>query len=130
MKVLGIESACEETGVALIDSKKGLLAHAIHTQIDMHRAYGGVVPELASRDHIRRAIALTNQVLNEAGVAKEQLDAIAVTEGPGLAGALLVGISVAHAIGYALDTCFQPAFRIRNRTFLLLHFWSQAATHS
>ncbi len=102
MKVLGIESSCDETGVALIDSEKGLLAHAIHTQIDMHRAYGGVVPELASRDHIRRTIALTDQVLEEAGVKKDSLDAIAVTEGPGLAGALLVGISVAHAIGYAL----------------------------
>ena len=98
MKVLGIESSCDETGVALIDSEKGLLAHAIHTQIDMHRAYGGVVPELASRDHIRRAIALTDQVLEKAGVAKEELDAVAITEGPGLAGALLVGISVAHAI--------------------------------
>lgn len=63
MKVLGIESSCDETGVALIDSDKGLLAHAIHTQIDMHRAYGGVVPELASRDHIRRAIVLTDKVL-------------------------------------------------------------------
>ncbi len=102
MKVLGIESSCDETGVALIDSEKGLLAHAIHTQIDMHRAYGGVVPELASRDHIRRAIVLANQVLEKAQVSKKELDAIAVTEGPGLAGALLVGISVAHAIGYAL----------------------------
>lgn len=102
MKVLGIESSCDETGVALIDSEKGILAHAIHTQIDMHRAYGGVVPELASRDHIRRAIVLIDQVLDKAHVAKEALDAVAVTEGPGLAGALLVGISVAHAIGYAL----------------------------
>ena len=102
MKVLGIESSCDETGVALIDSDKGLLAHAIHTQIDMHRAYGGVVPELASRDHIRRAIALTDQVMAEAGLTRKDLDAIAVTEGPGLAGALLVGSSVAHAIGYAL----------------------------
>ncbi|MDY6011093.1 MAG: tRNA (adenosine(37)-N6)-threonylcarbamoyltransferase complex transferase subunit TsaD [Duodenibacillus sp.] len=106
MKVLGIESSCDETGVALIDSEvksnAGLLAHAIHTQIDMHRAYGGVVPELASRDHIRRVIALTDQVLDQAGVAKKDIDAVAVTEGPGLAGALVVGTSVAHAIGYAL----------------------------
>ncbi len=102
MKVLGIESSCDETGVALIDSEKGLLAHAIHTQIDMHRAYGGVVPELASRDHIRRAIALTEQVMGQAGLTRADLDAIAVTEGPGLAGALLVGASVAHAIGFAL----------------------------
>jgi len=103
MLVLGIESSCDETGVALIDSEKGLLAHAIHTQIDMHRSYGGVVPELASRDHIRRAIALTDQVMSEAGLGRKDLDAIAVTEGPGLAGALLVGSSVAHAIGYALS---------------------------
>jgi N6-L-threonylcarbamoyladenine synthase len=102
MKVLGIESSCDETGIALIDSEKGLLAHAIHTQIDMHRAYGGVVPELASRDHIRRVIVLADQVLAEAGVKKTEIDAVAVTEGPGLAGALLVGTSVAHALGYAL----------------------------
>lgn len=102
MKVLGIESSCDETGVALVESERGVLAHAIHTQIDMHRAYGGVVPELASRDHIRRVIALTEQVLAKAHVQKDALDAIAVTEGPGLAGALLVGTSVAHAIGYAL----------------------------
>ena len=102
MLILGIESSCDETGTALIDSEKGLLAHRIHTQIDMHRAYGGVVPELASRDHIRRVLALTDEVLEEAGKTRSDLGAIAVTEGPGLAGALLVGISVAHAIGYAL----------------------------
>ena len=102
MKVLGIESSCDETGVALIDSEKGLLADAVHTQIDMHRAYGGVVPELASRDHIRRALVLIDDVLSRAGVKKKEINAVAVTEGPGLAGALLVGSSVAHAIGYAL----------------------------
>ena len=102
MKVLGIESSCDETGVALIDSEKGLLADAVHTQIDMHRAYGGVVPELASRDHIRRAVALIDEVLVKAGRTREDIDAVAVTEGPGLAGALLVGNSVAHAVGWAL----------------------------
>ena len=102
MKVLGIESSCDETGVALIDSEEGLLADAVYTQIDMHRAYGGVVPELASRDHIRRALVLIDDVLSRANVQKEDIDAVAVTEGPGLAGALLVGSSVAHAIGYAL----------------------------
>ena len=102
MKVLGIESSCDETGVALIDSEKGLLADAVYTQIDMHRAYGGVVPELASRDHIRRTLVLIDDVLSRANVQKEDIDAVAVTEGPGLAGALLVGSSVAHAIGYAL----------------------------
>ena len=103
MLVLGLESSCDETGVALIDSEEGLLAHAIHTQIDMHRLYGGVVPELASRDHIRRVIPLIEQVLQQAGKTKKDLDAIAVTQGPGLAGALLVGVSVAHALAFALD---------------------------
>ena len=103
MLILGLESSCDETGVALIDDKKGLLAHAVHTQIDMHKLYGGVVPELASRDHIRRVIPLVEQVLKEAGKTKADLDAIAVTQGPGLAGALLVGVSVAHALAYALD---------------------------
>ncbi len=103
MLILGLESSCDETGVALIDDKKGLLAHAVHTQIDMHKLYGGVVPELASRDHIRRVIPLVEKVLEEAGKTKEELDAIAVTQGPGLAGALLVGVSVAHALAYSLD---------------------------
>ncbi len=103
MLVLGIESSCDETGVALISDTEGLLADALHTQIDMHRAYGGVVPELASRDHIRRAVALADVVLEKAGRRRDEIDAVAVTEGPGLAGALLVGASVGHAIGWALD---------------------------
>ena len=100
MIVLGIESSCDETGAAVVDSEKGLLSQAIHTQIDMHRAYGGVVPELASRDHIRRSIALIDQVVRDAGITKKDISA--VTEGPGLAGALLVGAGTAHAIGMAL----------------------------
>lgn len=103
MLVLGIESSCDETGVALISDTEGLLADALHTQIDMHRAYGGVVPELASRDHIRRAVALADVVLEKANRKRSDIDAVAVTEGPGLAGALLVGASVGHAIGWALD---------------------------
>lgn len=103
MLVLGIESSCDETGAALISDTDGLLADALHTQIDMHRAYGGVVPELASRDHIRRAVALCDEVLEKAGKRREDIDAVAVTEGPGLAGALLVGNAVAHAVGWALD---------------------------
>ncbi len=103
MLVLGIESSCDETGVALISDTDGLLADALHTQIDMHRAYGGVVPELASRDHIRRVVALCDEVLERSGKTRADIDAVAVTEGPGLAGALLVGASVAHAIGWALD---------------------------
>lgn len=103
MLVLGIESSCDETGAALISDKDGLLADALYSQIDMHRAYGGVVPELASRDHIRRAVALVDEVLVKAGKTCGDIDAVAVTEGPGLAGALLAGAGVAHAIGWALD---------------------------
>jgi len=103
MLVLGIESSCDETGLALYDTQRGLLGHALHSQVAMHELYGGVVPELASRDHIRRAIPLLEQVLEQAGVALEQIDAIAYTQGPGLAGALLVGASVACGLGLALD---------------------------
>lgn len=103
MIILGIESSCDETGVALYHTEKGLLGAALHSQIDMHRLYGGVVPELASRDHIRRIIPLLDQVFEEAKISKKDVDAIAVTEGPGLAGALLVGTSVGYAIGLALN---------------------------
>lgn len=103
MLVLGIETSCDETGVALVASGRGVLAQALHSQIDMHAAYGGVVPELASRDHIRRVLPLVSQVLGDAGRGTADLDAIAVTSGPGLAGALLVGASIGHALGYALQ---------------------------
>ena len=103
MLVLGIESSCDETGLALYDTGAGLLAHALHSQIAMHREYGGVVPELASRDHIRRVLPLLRQVLADAGRQRQDIDAIAYTQGPGLAGALLVGASVANALGFALD---------------------------
>ncbi|MEO7402493.1 MAG: tRNA (adenosine(37)-N6)-threonylcarbamoyltransferase complex transferase subunit TsaD [Burkholderiales bacterium] len=96
--VLGIESSCDETGVAVFHSTRGLLSHAIHSQIAMHEAYGGVVPELASRDHIRRLVPLTRQVLTQAATNLGQIDAIAYTEGPGLAGALLVGASFAASL--------------------------------
>ena len=105
--ILGIESSCDETGVALVRVPAGgglpqLLAHGLHSQIEMHRAYGGVVPELASRDHIRRVLPLTEQVLADAQVALADLDVVAFTRGPGLAGALLVGAGVACALGAAL----------------------------
>jgi N6-L-threonylcarbamoyladenine synthase len=103
MVVLGIESSCDETGLALYDTQRGLLAHALHSQVTMHEAYGGVVPELASRDHIRRAVPLLEQVLKTAGIERHAIDAIAYTQGPGLAGALLVGASVACGLGLALD---------------------------
>ncbi|MET3119348.1 N6-L-threonylcarbamoyladenine synthase [Undibacterium sp. GrIS 1.8] len=103
MIVLGIESSCDETGLALYDTEHGLLSHALHSQIAMHQEYGGVVPELASRDHIRRAIPLLEEVLSNAQLSRDQIDAIAYTQGPGLAGALLVGASVACGLGLALD---------------------------
>ena len=104
--ILGIESSCDETGVALVRTTghavPTLLAHALHSQIEMHQAYGGVVPELASRDHIRRVLPLATQVLNEAGHVLADVDVIAYTRGPGLAGALLVGAGVACALGASL----------------------------
>jgi N6-L-threonylcarbamoyladenine synthase len=102
MVVLGIETSCDETGVALYDSVKGLLAHALHSQVAMHADYGGVVPELASRDHIRRLLPLTRQILSETHLSIRDIGAVAYTEGPGLAGALLVGASAAHGMAYAL----------------------------
>lgn len=106
MKVLGVESSCDETGVAVVDAGAAgvprLLAHALHSQIDMHQAYGGVVPELASRDHIRRVVPLARQVLGEAGLVLGDIDVIAYTRGPGLAGALLVGAGVACSLAAAL----------------------------
>jgi len=104
--ILGIESSCDETGVALVQATAQgvprLLAHALHSQVDMHQAYGGVVPELASRDHIRRVLPLTTRVLAEAGRSLQDIDVVAYTRGPGLAGALLVGSGVACALGAAL----------------------------
>ena len=102
MLVLGVESSCDETGVALYDTVHGLLSHALYSQIAMHNEYGGVVPELASRDHIRRVLPLTRQVLAESGRALSDLGGIAYTQGPGLAGALLVGAGMARALAYAL----------------------------
>ncbi|HWK70462.1 MAG TPA: tRNA (adenosine(37)-N6)-threonylcarbamoyltransferase complex transferase subunit TsaD [Burkholderiaceae bacterium] len=101
MIIIGFESSCDETGVALVCTEKGLLAHALHSQIAMHQEYGGVVPELASRDHIRRILPLTREVMDKAGVAMEQIGAVAYTAGPGLAGALLVGASVAQSFAWA-----------------------------
>ena len=105
--VLGIESSCDETGVALVQMQPTgvpkLLAHALYSQVEMHEAYGGVVPELASRDHIRRVLPLTEQVMAQSGVSIKDVDVVAFTRGPGLAGALLVGAGVACALGAALN---------------------------
>ncbi len=102
MLVLGIETSCDETGVALYHTVRGLLAHTLYSQVALHADYGGVVPELASRDHIRRVLPLTRQALEQAGCTLKDIGAIGYTEGPGLAGALLVGAAVAHGLAYAL----------------------------
>jgi len=104
MRVVGIETSCDETGVALYDTAHGLRGNALFSQAALHAAYGGVVPELASRDHIRRVLPLLQHVLDQAGCTRQDIDAIAYTEGPGLAGALLVGASIARGLGYALET--------------------------
>lgn len=104
MLVLGIETSCDETGIALLDGERGLLAHALHSQVALHADYGGVVPELASRDHIRKVLPLLRRVLDEASVTGREIDGIAYTAGPGLVGALLVGASVAHSLAWSWGT--------------------------
>src|SRR5262245_474808 len=102
MLVLGIETSCDETGIALYDTAAGLLGHTLFSQVALHAEYGGVVPELASRDHVRRLLPLTRQLLDRTGRKLGDVDGIAYTQGPGLAGALLVGASVAAGLGFAL----------------------------
>ena len=99
--VLGIETSCDDTGVAIYDSKRGLLAHALYSQIETHKEYGGVVPELAARDHIRKVIPLVDVVLQKAGCTKNSITGVAYTSGPGLAGALLAGSAVAKGLAFA-----------------------------
>jgi N6-L-threonylcarbamoyladenine synthase len=111
MVVLGIESSCDETGIALFHSKKGLLAHTLHSQIKIHAEYGGVVPELASRDHIRYLVPLIEQVLQQADMEKSAIDGIAYTAGPGLIGALMSGASVGRSLAWALGV---PAVEVHH----------------
>ncbi|MEQ1814665.1 MAG: tRNA (adenosine(37)-N6)-threonylcarbamoyltransferase complex transferase subunit TsaD, partial [Candidatus Nitrotoga sp.] len=101
--ILGIESSCDETGIALYHTERGLLAHALHSQVKMHNEYGGVVPELASRDHVHRVLPLIRSAMQQAGCTISELNAVAYTQGPGLSGALLVGASVACSLAYALN---------------------------
>ncbi|VAW45889.1 N(6)-L-threonylcarbamoyladenine synthase [hydrothermal vent metagenome] len=103
MLVLGIESSCDETGIALYDTHKGLIADTLYTQVELHAQYGGVVPELASRDHIRKLTPLIRQTLDDANITFANLQGIAYTKGPGLMGALLAGTSVARSLAYALN---------------------------
>lgn len=101
MRVLGIETSCDETGVAIYDSQEGLLAHEIYSQIDIHAVHGGVVPELASRDHVRKTLPLIEQVMKDSNTRADQIDGLAYTAGPGLVGALLVGASIGRSLAYA-----------------------------
>lgn len=103
MRILGIETSCDETGVAIYDDEKGLLAHQLYSQVKLHADYGGVVPELASRDHVKKTIPLIQAALNDAGMTKDDIDGIAYTAGPGLVGALLVGSTIGRSIAYAWD---------------------------
>jgi N6-L-threonylcarbamoyladenine synthase len=103
MRVLGIETSCDETGVAVYDGERGLLAQALYSQVEIHAEYGGVVPELASRDHVRKTLPLIRQVLDEAGLSKDFIDGVAFTAGPGLIGALLVGAAVGRSLAWAWD---------------------------
>ncbi|HBX73442.1 tRNA (adenosine(37)-N6)-threonylcarbamoyltransferase complex transferase subunit TsaD [Haliea sp.] len=101
MRILGLETSCDETGVAIFDTRRGLLAHALFSQVDIHVEYGGVVPELASRDHVRKALPLVHQVMQDAATAPEELDGIAYTAGPGLVGALMVGATLAQTLAWS-----------------------------
>ena len=101
MRILGLETSCDETGVAIFDTRRGLLAHALFSQVDIHVEYGGVVPELASRDHVRKALPLVRQVMRDAATTPEELDGIAYTAGPGLVGALMVGATLAQTLAWS-----------------------------
>jgi N6-L-threonylcarbamoyladenine synthase len=102
MRIIGLETSCDETGVAVYDSERGLLAHALYSQVDLHEDYGGVVPELASRDHVRKTLPLVRQVLSEAGMGRKDIDGVAYTAGPGLIGALLVGVALGRSLAWSL----------------------------
>lgn len=111
MNVLGIETSCDETGIALYSGARGLLAHRVHSQIDIHLGFGGVVPELASRDHIRKALPLIEQVLSEANLSRDNFGGVAYTAGPGLVGALMAGASIARSLAWGLGI---PALAIHH----------------
>ncbi|MEJ2575458.1 MAG: tRNA (adenosine(37)-N6)-threonylcarbamoyltransferase complex transferase subunit TsaD [Gammaproteobacteria bacterium] len=108
MRVLGIETSCDETGVAVYDGDRGLLAHAVYSQVELHADYGGVVPELASRDHVRKLLPLLSQTLYEAGLTRGDIDGVAYTAGPGLVGALLVGAAVGRSLAWGLGVPAVP----------------------
>ncbi|CCP01714.1 putative O-sialoglycoprotein endopeptidase [Erwinia amylovora Ea644] len=111
MRVLGIETSCDETGIAIYDDVDGLLANQLYSQVKLHADYGGVVPELASRDHVRKTVPLIQAALQEAGLQAQDIDAVAYTAGPGLAGALLVGATIGRSLAFAWDV---PAIAVHH----------------
>jgi N6-L-threonylcarbamoyladenine synthase len=112
MRVLGIESSCDESAAAVLDDRRGLLAHTLFSQVDLHRLYGGVVPELASRDHVQRLLPLVRQALAESETRLDELDGVAYTAGPGLVGALLTGAALGHSLAYALGVPAVPVHHL------------------
>ena len=117
MRVLGIETSCDETGIAIYDDEKGLLANHLYSQEKLHADYGGVVPELASRDHVRKTVPLIQEALKESGLTAKDIDAVAYTAGPGLVGALLVGATVVRSLAFAWDV---PPIPVHHLEGLLL----------
>src|SRR5580765_7062810 len=117
MRVLGIETSCDETGVALYDSAAGVVAEALYSQVAMHAEYGGVVPELASRDHVRKTVPLLTNMLDQAHIDVRRLDGVAYTAGPGLIGALMVGASIGRSLAWALGV---PALEVHHMEAHLL----------
>jgi N6-L-threonylcarbamoyladenine synthase len=109
MKILGIETSCDETGVAIYDTDNGLLAHELYSQVKLHADYGGVVPELASRDHVRKIVPLIKRTIANSGLSASDIDGVAFTRGPGLVGALLVGSSVGRSLAM-LGACLLSVF--------------------
>lgn len=112
MRILGLESSCDESAAAVLDEDRGLLAHELHSQVDLHRLYGGVVPELASRDHVQRLLPLVRQALANAGTQASELDGVAYTAGPGLVGALLTGAALGRSLAYALGVPAVPVHHL------------------
>lgn len=123
MKVLGIETSCDETGIAVYDTEHGLLAHALYSQIELHRQFGGVVPELASRDHVRKTLPLIDNVLQQAKLTKHDIDGIAYTAGPGLVGALMVGAAISQGLALAWNC---PSIGVHHMEAHLLAPWLEA----
>src|SRR3569833_904887 len=122
MRVIGIETSCDETGVALYDGERGLIAHALYSQVALHQEYGGVVPELASRDHIRKTLLLLDQVLTEACVGRRDIEGVAYTAGPGLIGALRVGAAIGRSLAWTLNVLVVVVFFLVGFLLVLLLF--------